>query len=190
MSDLAACAVGARKNPSVDDNAAADTGSERHHHHIVKALAASLPLLTECCHIGVISDLNLHAPQKSRQRGGNVGNAPVKIDRLVDHTVRENRSRNADAKTDNILLIQLLLFHLRLHRGRNVLQNISAVVLGSGRNLPALHQLFLLRIKKAVLDRCTAYINSKCISVRHFLFLSCSCQPAAASPSNRSLSLL
>ncbi len=167
VTDLSACAMGARKDLPVQNNSAADTGSERDEDHVLKALSAALPLLAECRDIRVVPDLHLHAVKKPRQRGSHVDDAPVKIDRLVDNTVLQNRAWHADAEAFDLICRDLLLFQLLPDRSGNVLQNVAPVVLGSGRDLPAFYEFFLLRIKKAVLDRCAAYIDSECILLHH-----------------------
>ena len=59
MSDLAACAMCACNDLVIYNDAAADTGAERYHDHIVAACSAALPQLTERCDIRIISGLNI-----------------------------------------------------------------------------------------------------------------------------------
>ena len=57
MTDFAAGAVGSDYDMSVNDNAAADTGSKSNCHQIGVALTAALPHFTESSHIGIVGSL-------------------------------------------------------------------------------------------------------------------------------------
>ena len=64
VSDLAAEAVPSGDDLSVMDDAAADTGAQRHHDRILRAFSAALPGFAEGSDVGVISKLHRHAAHK------------------------------------------------------------------------------------------------------------------------------
>ena len=60
MSDLA-CGSGCTGNHlTVDDNAAANTGSQGYYNNILITLCAALPGLAQCCYVGVITSFYRH----------------------------------------------------------------------------------------------------------------------------------
>ena len=61
MTDLAAQSVASCNDLLIVYHAAADTGSQRHHHDIMAALAAALPHLTERRHISIITGADRHS---------------------------------------------------------------------------------------------------------------------------------
>ncbi len=65
MTDLAANALLAGPDLFVQDNAAADTCSERHHDEVLISFSAALPHLTESRHVCVVTALYRHSVQQS-----------------------------------------------------------------------------------------------------------------------------
>lgn len=55
MSDLTASSVMSCYNLAVNNDSAADTSSKRYHDHIRGTCCCTLPCLTKCCYIGIIS---------------------------------------------------------------------------------------------------------------------------------------
>ena len=82
----------------------ADTGSECHHNDTVKASAATLPLLAECCNIGVITDLDLLNAGQLAKLICNRENSPAEVSTFKHSAVLCDRSRHTHADTKNIFL--------------------------------------------------------------------------------------
>ena len=81
---------------SADDDPAADTGAQRDHDHIFKALAASAPLLAQSRHIGIVPDKDPGPVQEAGQLLADVDHAPAQVDTAVDDTFPEDRTGHAD----------------------------------------------------------------------------------------------
>ena len=160
MADLSARAVEAGEDLSVNDDAAAYTCAKRDDDHAREALTAALPILAECCDIGIVANLNADTTQHLREVVLHIHDAPAEIYADVHDAAFQNRSGDIDTDAENFLFADLLLRCLILDGLRDIRQDAAAVVLGPRRNLPFLKE-FSLCIKKAALHCSAAHINTK-----------------------------
>ena len=162
VADLARCAMAAGQDPAADDDAAADTGPQRHHDDVFKALSAAAPLLAQRRHIGVIAGDDPDAAQESRQLLRDIEDTPAQVDAAVDHAVIQHGARNTDADAFYIVHTDAVLFQPLPDRIRNVREDqVTAIVL-SGRDLPLLHKGPVI-FEKAALDGRASDVDTECI---------------------------
>ena len=141
MSDLTGCAVGACKDLSAQNDAAADTCSESDHDNIVVALAAAVPLLAESSYVGIISDFHIDAVQKGGELFADIDHVPSEVDAFVYDSVGKNGAGNADAYTLEIIEREFTLFEFLFNRARNIGENHFAIVFRARGDLPVVDEL-------------------------------------------------
>ena len=163
MPDLPACSARAGQDPAVNDNAAADAGSQRHHNEIPAALSAAHPHLTQSGHIGVISRHDGHV-QQIFQRVLNAEGSPAKINRPVNHPFAVYRARGSDAHSHNGILVDP--FHLFPDTVRNIGKNMGTFILGPRGNLPLVKYVSLC-VKQSKLYGRSTHIHSKYVFLHH-----------------------
>ena len=161
MSNLAACSMAACDHLIIDNDAASDTCTERHHDHIVVACSAALPKLSKGSYIGIISRLYSQAGHL-RKLFFDRGEAPVQIDRYRYLALIIDRTRYANADTGDFLCIQLLLIDLCLDRRCHIRKDIHTIVFGARLDLPLIQNL-TVNSEKSAFYRCSSYVNSKTI---------------------------
>lgn len=88
----------------VHDEAAADTRTQRHHDHVLKAFAAALPGLAQSGHVGVVAGLHRQT-RALAQFFMDIEPAPAQIHAAVDHALGGDGAGNADADAQHVLLV-------------------------------------------------------------------------------------
>ena len=91
------------ENFAVQDDAAADAGSEGDHDHAAAALAAAVIILAQGGDIGVIPGADGKARQRL-QRLADIEDAPVEVDTAVNAPGGVHRAGDADADSSDLRL--------------------------------------------------------------------------------------
>ena len=159
--------MGAVEQAAADDDAAADTGAQRHKDHVFAAGTAALPVFTQSGNVGIVAGLYGEAGE-GRQGFGNIKHAPAQVDALVDNTLAVNRAGNTDSQTQDGCGINAVLFQIALYRGCDVRQNLLTGVCGDSGNFPLVqHGAQFIKVGK--LHGGAAQINAK--TVFHEVYL-------------------
>ena len=174
MADLSACTMGSGNDLSVDDDSAADSGSECYHNNIVVAGSAALPHLTESCHIGIISGF-YRQTCKLLQFFLQLYITPVKVYGTDHGTILVDRSRNTNSHTGNGVAGDPFFLNLRIDGSSHIRKDVHAVIFRSCGDLPLIQDVTFYTEKTAFYSS-SSNINTKTIffhlySSSGFLFL-------------------
>ena len=161
MTNLTTGSVESGYDFSVDNNAAADSGSQRYHDDISAAFCRTLPHLAECRHVCIISCLHLQSGQISKFFFY-IYNTPADVHAAVYHTVIFYRSRHTDTDSLHIVPGNSLFRQLSINRLRHIRQNRCSAVILVRLDLPFVNEPSI-RLKKSDLAGRSPYVNSKCI---------------------------
>ena len=169
VANLRAGTVRAMEQPSFNDNAAADTGSQGDEHHVAAALAAALPEFAQCGHVGIIAGSHGQAGQVG-QCLCDVEYAPAQVYAAVDVALAVHGTGDTDADAQQIRLSNALDRPILGDGGCNVWKNLAAAIIGNRGNLPFVKHIARF-VKVGNLDGCAAQINTK--AVFHWIILLC-----------------
>ena len=146
---------------AVQDDAAANAGTQGDKDHVIAALAAALPVFPQGRHVGIVSGLDGEA-RHFGQGIGDVKDPPAQVDALIHHAAAVHRPGNADADAQNGGGVYIVLLPIALDRGGNVRQNVGTLVIGDRGNLPLI-QHGPVFVKVGDLDGGAAQINAKTV---------------------------
>ena len=153
--------MGAVKQTSLNDDAAANAGTKGDKDHVITVLSAALPVLTQSCHIGIVTGLHRETGEFT-QGLGNVEHAPTQIYALIDNALAVHRPGNANTDSHDGAALHVILLHILLNRCGNVGQNLLSATGGDGGNLP-LSQHGAIDVKICDLDGGSAQIYAKSV---------------------------
>ena len=159
MADLTADPLFAGPDLFIQDNAAADAGSQSYHDKVFVAFSASLPHLTESRDVRVISAFYDHTIQQSAELLLWISGLPAEVYTHFAVSVRKNRSRESHSRSGKIRELQTAFLCHSTDRSRNIAQDILSVLLFSCRNLPLLYESSVF-LKDTELHACSADIDS------------------------------
>src|SRR5574344_363197 len=112
VSNLTACAISSDKHFTLNDNSAAYSGTKRYNNNIAIAFGSTLPCFAKCGNISIVSAFNIKTGKFFHLALKVNLIFPSKIYCLITYTVWIYRTRNSDSDTDDIVLFNILLFHL------------------------------------------------------------------------------
>ena len=170
MADLAARSVSAFDHMSVDDNAAADAGSERNHDDIFPAFRAAFPHLAEGCDIGVISSLDGNAGNLT-EFAGNIRRPPVKV-YCIGNLVVMYRARYADTGPCHFGFIDISLCHLCQDCLADIRKDTGSVVIRMCTDFPFFKKS-AIRLKQTAFNGSAADIDAETILLHYDSSLCC-----------------
>ena len=168
MSDLTAGSVVSCYNFTINDDSTTDTGAQCYHNNILTSFCTTLPHLTECCNVCIVSYFDRQTCKTSKFFC-HVNNSPAKIDTIQNNSVISYRSRNSDTDAFDFSLADTFLCQLIVNGLCNVRKYSLSIVICIGCNLPFVEKLAAC-LKKSHLYRSSTYIYSKTIFLQ-LLFL-------------------
>ena len=110
MADLAADPLFTGPDLFIQDNAAADAGSQSYHDKVFVAFSASLPHLAKGSYIGIISAPDRNSIQHGTEFLLGIYIPPAQIHADLHIAIRHDRSRNTKSCSQNVRKVNFL-FH-------------------------------------------------------------------------------
>ena len=167
MTDLTAGTGGAVDRLTVNDNAAANTGTQGNQHHGLIALAAALPAFAQGSHSCVVTSNNSHTQQRL-QSFLHAEMTPAQVIAAGHDALVVDGTGNADTHAQDVLPADVIFFHVLQNSRSNIRQDVLAFLCGIGGDFPLMKHCTGL-IKVGQLDGSTAQVNTETIFHVHNL---------------------
>ncbi len=142
-------------------DAAADAGAQGNEHHILRALAAALPVFAKGGHIGVVAGLHREARQAAEGLG-DVEYPPAQVDTAVDHALGADGTGDADAQAQDGTGVDLVVRYVAADGRGDVGKNLGAAA-GRHRGDFPLAQHFAGLVKIGDLDGGAAQVDAESV---------------------------
>ena len=120
MTDLSCGSEGTGDDFSIMHDTTADTGSQSDHHQILMSLTTTFPHLSQSRRISIICHHDFFYSCKTPDFCGHIQNSPSQIGTLIYNTLLQNRSRNIDSDSQNLIFQDSLFFHFLFNRLCNI----------------------------------------------------------------------
>ncbi len=171
MANLAASPVCPGHNLAMEDDAAANACTQRHHDKVLAAFAAALPHLAQCSYIRIVSGLYGNAFHQGLHFLWHIYILPAQVYAHGHKAIAIHRPRNADSDSFDFFLGDPLLLQFLQEGCRNVWEDVCSLCAGIRRDFPLIHHL-PCRLKQANLAGSTSNVYTKAVFLHILMLLS------------------